>query len=106
VPALESGSEQQVNLGHRLRVACRATGLTMEQTAAAAGLTRNAIGNLEGAQFPDPKLSTLLRFTRAYGLSSIEELLGPVPSARLAAAWEEAGWETSRDASGQGPSPG
>lgn len=75
----------------------------MEQAAAAAGLTRNTIGNLEGVKFPDPKLSTLLRLMRAYGLNSLEELLGPVPSARLAAAWEEVGWETSRDASGQDP---
>jgi transcriptional regulator with XRE-family HTH domain len=74
----------------------------MEQAAAAAGLTRNTIGSLESARFPDPKLSTLLRLMRAYDLSSVEELLGPIPSARLAAAWEQDGWESARDASSQG----
>jgi transcriptional regulator with XRE-family HTH domain len=98
----EPGSEQRVHLGSRLRIARQATGLTMEQAAAAAGLTRNTIGNLENARFPDPKLSTLLRLMRAYDLRSLEELLGAVPSALLAAAWEQEGWENARDGSGQG----
>lgn len=102
VPAPVSGSEQRVHLGRRLRAARQATGLTMEQAAAAAGLTRNTIGSLENARFPDPKLSTLLRLMRAYDLSSLEELLGPVPSARLAAAWEQEGWANTRDASSEG----
>jgi transcriptional regulator with XRE-family HTH domain len=79
-----------------------ATGLTMERAAVAAGLTRNTIGSLENARFPDPKLSTLLRLMRTYGLRSIEELLGPVPSARLAAAWEHHEWEPSRSESSHG----
>jgi DNA-binding XRE family transcriptional regulator len=74
----------------------------MEQAAATAGLTRNTIGNLENARFPDPKLSTLLRLMRAYDLRSLEELLGTVPSTLLAAAWEQDGWENARDGSGQG----
>lgn len=102
VPNPELGGEQRVHLGHRLRAARQTTGLTMEQAAAAAGLTRNTIGNLENSRFPDPKLSTLLRLMRAYDLKSLEELLGPVPSARLAAAWEQEGWENTRDNSGQG----
>jgi DNA-binding XRE family transcriptional regulator len=103
VPDHAPAGQPGVHLGQQLRAARTAKGLTMEKAAAAAGLTRTTIGNLEGARFPDPKLSTLLRLMRAYDLRSLEELLGPVPSARLAAAWdEEEGWENARDAGGQG----
>jgi transcriptional regulator with XRE-family HTH domain len=102
VPEPDPADQPRVHLGNRLRAARMATGLTMERAAVAAGLTRNTIGSLENARFPDPKLSTLLRLMRVYGLSSLEELLGPVPSARLAAAWEHEGWETSRGESSHG----
>jgi hypothetical protein len=67
----------------------------------AAGITRTRLTELEKARFPNPTLITLLRLMRTYKLRSIEELLGPVPSARLAAAWEEKGWDTSREESGR-----
>jgi DNA-binding XRE family transcriptional regulator len=102
VPDHELADQPRVHLGQRLRAARTAKGLTMEKAAFAAGLTRTTIGNLEGARFPDPKLSTLLRLMRAYDLRSVEELFGSVPSARLAAAWEEGGWENARDAGSQG----
>jgi transcriptional regulator with XRE-family HTH domain len=88
-----------VHLGERLREVRNQSGLTQEKAAGAAGITRNRLADLEKARFPNPTLSTLLRLMRAYNLRSIEELLGPVPSARLAAAWEEEEWETSRDES-------
>jgi transcriptional regulator with XRE-family HTH domain len=102
VPAPGSTAPANIHLGQQLRAARNAAGLTMEKAAVAAGLTRNTIGTLEGAKFPDPKLSTLLRLMRTYDLRSVEELLGPVPSAQLAAAWESEGWESTRSAGGQG----
>jgi transcriptional regulator with XRE-family HTH domain len=101
VPGPEPGDEVRVHLGERLRAVRKQTGLTQEKAAAVAGMTRNAIAELEKARFPNPKLSTLLRLMRTYKLRSLEELLGPVPSARLAEAWEEEGWETAREESGQ-----
>jgi hypothetical protein len=64
-----------------------------------AGITRKTIAEHEKAKFPNPKLSTLLRLMVTYDLRSLEELLGPVPSARLATAWEEEGWEGAREGS-------
>ena len=95
VPDHEPADQASVHLGQRLRAARIAKGLTMEKAAVAAGLTRTTIGNLEGARFPDPRLSTLLRLMRVYELGSLEELLGSLPSARLAAAWEGEGWDSA-----------
>jgi transcriptional regulator with XRE-family HTH domain len=80
-----------VHVGQRLRRLRQARGLTQEQAAAAAGLTRNTLGSLERERFPDPHLSTLLTLMHVYQLGTLEELLGPLPSARVANAWEEEG---------------
>jgi DNA-binding XRE family transcriptional regulator len=101
VPDLGPGDQLRIHLGERLRAVRQESRLTQEKAAAAAGLTRNAIADLEKTRFPNPKLSTLLRLMRAYELRSLEELLGPVPNARLAAAWEEEGWETAREGNSQ-----
>jgi transcriptional regulator with XRE-family HTH domain len=98
VPDADPGDQLRVQLGPRLRTARREAGLTQEQAAQKAGLTRNAIASLERSTFPDPRLSTLLRLMRTYGLGSIEELLGPTPSERLATAWRARGWQVARDA--------
>ena len=98
VPDPDPGGQLKVHLGLRLRAARQAAGLTQEQAAARAGITRNVIVTLEGSRFSDAKLSTLLRLMRAYELGSIEELLGPLPSSRLAAAWEAEGWLGARGA--------
>jgi transcriptional regulator with XRE-family HTH domain len=84
-----------VHLGNRLRTVREQTGLSQEKAAGKAGITRNGLALLEKARFPNPTLSTLLGLMRAYELRSIEELLGPVPSARLAAAWDEENWEAA-----------
>jgi transcriptional regulator with XRE-family HTH domain len=85
-----------VHLGEWLRVVREASGLTQEKAAVAAGLTRNTLVSIEGSRFPDPKLSTLLRLMRTYGLGSLEELLGPPAGALLAEAWEAEGWQADR----------
>lgn len=97
VPDADPGDQLRVQLGPQLRAARLAAGLTQEQAAREAELTRNAIASLERSTFPDPRLSTLLRLMRAYGLGSIEELLGPTPSERLATAWHAEGWQVARD---------
>jgi DNA-binding XRE family transcriptional regulator len=101
VPDLDATEQLGWHLGERLRAVRGQSGLTQEQAAVAAGMTRSRLAELEKARFPNPTLSTLLRLMRTYDLSSIEELLGPVPSARIAAAWEEEGWDTSREQSSQ-----
>lgn len=99
VPDLPS-AQPEVNLGERLRAARELAGLSQEKAAVASGITRNTLASLEKARFPNPKLGTLLRLMKTYKLRSIEELLGPVPSASLAAAWEAEGWSGSREETG------
>lgn len=98
VPDLPTG-QLEVHLGERLRAVRELAGLTQEKAAVASGITRNTLAGLEKARFPNPKLATLLRLMRTYKLRSIEELLGPVPSARLATAWEAEEWRGSREES-------
>jgi DNA-binding XRE family transcriptional regulator len=88
VPGTASDDQSAVHVGQRLRQIRQRCGYTQEQAAAAAGLTRNTLVSLERARFPDPRLSTLLALMRAYQLGSLEDLIGPLPSARLASAWQ------------------
>jgi transcriptional regulator with XRE-family HTH domain len=99
VPALGPGGRPWLHLGERLRDFRIKSGLSQEQAAVYAGLTRKSIARLENARFPNPHLSTLLRLMTTYDVSSLEELLGTTPSARLAAAWEEEGWEAAQEGS-------
>jgi transcriptional regulator with XRE-family HTH domain len=97
VPDPSSGDELGFHLGEQLKKARERSGLTQDKAAARSGLTRKTIAEHEKARFPNPRLSTLLRLMLAYELRSLEELLGPTPSARLAAEWEEEDWEGVRD---------
>lgn len=85
-----------VQIGASLKARRRAAGLTQERAAALAGLTRGAVAKLEASELPDPHLSTLLALMRTYGLGSVEELLGHVPSAEIARYWESQEWEGGR----------
>lgn len=82
-----------MHIGSVLRAHREAVGLTQERATVAAGLTRNTLVTIEGARFPDPHLSTLLALVEVYGLGSLDELLGPMPSRSLADRWEVADWE-------------
>lgn len=93
------GSQPGVHVGERLRGFRIRSRLSQEQAGVYAGLTRKSIARLEAARFPNPHLSTLLRLMTTYDVSSLEELLGTTPSARLAAAWEEEGWDAAQEQS-------
>jgi transcriptional regulator with XRE-family HTH domain len=97
VPDHDAADQSSVHLGNRLRAVREQTGLSQEKAAGKAGITRNRLALLEKTRFPNPTLSTLLGLMRAYKLRSIEELLGPVPSARLVAAWPEEDWDAAGD---------
>jgi hypothetical protein len=60
---------------------------------------RKSVARYESARFPNLYLSNLLRLMTTYNVSSLEELLGTTPSARLAAAWEEEGWDAVQEES-------
>ncbi len=96
----DPGSRPQVHVGERLRGFRLRSGLSQEQAAAFAGLTRKSIARLESARFPNPHLSTLLRIMATYEVGSLEELLGMPASARLAEAWAEDGWPRTREETG------
>jgi transcriptional regulator with XRE-family HTH domain len=95
----DPGGEPLLHLGERLRDFRIMNNLTQEQAAVHAGLTRKSIARLESTRFPNPHLNTLLRLMTTYRVSSLEELLGIMPSARLAAVWKEEGWETAQEES-------
>lgn len=97
----EPGDQPGVHLGKRLRAARERAGLSQEKAAVASETTRNTLGGLEKAKFPNPKLGLLLRIMRTYKLGSIEELLGPMPSDVMATAWEAEEWRGSRERSSQ-----
>jgi transcriptional regulator with XRE-family HTH domain len=79
--------QSTIHLGNVFRSCRTHAGLTQEQAASRAGITRNALAALEKKSRPNPSLKTLLALMHAYDLDSIEVLLGPVPSRLLAAAW-------------------
>lgn len=85
-----------VHIGASLRARRQASNLTQERAAVLAGLTRGAVAKLEASELPDPHLSTLLALMRVYGLGSIEELLGRIPSAEIARYWESQRWQGGR----------
>ncbi|MBV8993429.1 MAG: helix-turn-helix transcriptional regulator [Pseudonocardiales bacterium] len=87
-----------MHLGSRLRHLRQRLGLTQEQAAVPAGITRNTLVGLERHRFPNPHLSTLLALMHCYGLSSLDELLGALPAGVLYDAWDAAGWANTRRA--------
>lgn len=99
VPPPASYEQSTVHIGSHLRACREKNKLTQEDAAGAAGITRNALGRLERERFPNPSLRTLLALMQVYKLHSLEELLGPLPSYRLAKDWKEAGWAGTRHAS-------
>jgi transcriptional regulator with XRE-family HTH domain len=84
--------QSTVHVGMALKGRREAAGLTQEQAAARAGITRNALSALEKKQYPDPHLSTLLALMLTYEVQSVEALLGPVPSQLIAGQWQAEGW--------------
>lgn len=81
--------QSNVHFGAVLRERRKAAGLTQAEAAKAAGLARNTIVDLERAQFPDPRLSTLIALAEVYRLGSVEELLGELPTSGYRDAWRE-----------------
>jgi DNA-binding XRE family transcriptional regulator len=98
VPSTASSAQQIVHVGQVIRAHRERAGLTQEQAAVRASLTRNTVVALERARFPDPHLSTLLALMAVYGVGSLDELLGSMPSRALADAWAAEGWVGGRPA--------
>lgn len=95
----DTGDDQStMHVGARLRHLRTQRSLTQEQAAVAAGITRNTLAGLERNRFPNPHLSTLLALMACYDLSSLDELLGPLPAGTVYGAWESAGWPNTRRA--------
>lgn len=85
-------AQSTVHIGNVLLAHRRSARLSQERAAVAAGISRNALAALEKRRFPDPHLSTLLSLMLAYGLTSVEALLGAVPSTSLASEWAAEDW--------------
>lgn len=67
---------ESIALGKRLRELREAKGWTLEQVAEPAGMNELQVGHIErGAT--DPKLSTIRKLARAYGMTA-SELLRPL----------------------------
>ena len=78
----------QLHVGHRLRDLRRAAGLTLRQLEAQTGVGRSRLSQLETSPAPNPSLAVLLALQRAFGLDTIESLLGVLPSENAASAYE------------------
>lgn len=78
----------QPHLGQRLRDLRRAAGLTLRQLEAQTGVGRSRLSQLETSPAPNPSLAVLLALQRAFGLDTIESLLGVLPSENAAPAYE------------------
>jgi DNA-binding XRE family transcriptional regulator len=102
---LVADDQSTVHVGMALKRRREAAGLTQEQAAAQAGITRNALSALEKKQYPDPHLSTLLALMLTYEVHSIEALLGPVPSQFVAGHWQAQGWPGGKPATKAGIAP-
>jgi predicted ATPase/DNA-binding XRE family transcriptional regulator len=78
---LKASSEQESSFGARLRQLREAAGLTQEELAGRAGLTRNAVSALERGERRRPYLHTVRSLADALGLPEAERtaLLASVP---------------------------
>jgi XRE family transcriptional regulator, regulator of sulfur utilization len=73
------GGHLTLRIGPRLRELREARGMSLRQAARVAGIGRTLLSEIERQDRPDPQLSVLLKLQHAYGLRSIEELLGEPP---------------------------
>ncbi len=74
--------------------------MSLREAARVAGIGRTLLSEIERQDRPDPQLSVLLKLQYAYGLRSIEELLGEPPgqpSRVLAATYVTAATTDSGD---------
>lgn len=68
-------------VGARARLARRAVGLTIHETARAAGMPRKSLMRFERGEH-DPQLATIVRVARALGCTAMELVEGCDGSAR------------------------
>lgn len=73
-----------MHLGDRLRALREQKGLSLRELASRTSLSASRLQQLERDPAANPSLRTLLALQNAYGLDSIEALLGPLPSSVLA----------------------
>ncbi|MCY3949807.1 MAG: helix-turn-helix transcriptional regulator [Acidimicrobiaceae bacterium] len=77
-------AQQNARLRERLEALCEREGLSKRALATRAGLSAGAVQSI-GATKAGPTLGTMLALTRALRLRSIDQLLGPTPTAFLTA---------------------
>lgn len=85
-PAVRFNGQQ--HLGSRLRFLREQAGLTLRQLEARTGVGRSRLSELETSPAPNPSLAVLLALQRAFGLDTIEALLGDLPSRTVATSYE------------------
>lgn len=93
VGGVRAGGHSRLRIGPRLRELRDARGMSLREAARVAGIGRTLLSKIERQDRPDPQLSVLLKLQFAYGLRSIEELLGEPPgqpSRMLAATYVSA----------------
>jgi transcriptional regulator with XRE-family HTH domain len=73
------GGHANPRIGPRLRELRETRGLSLRAAARVAGIGKTLLSEIERQDRPDPQLSVLLKLQHAYGLASIEELLGELP---------------------------
>lgn len=84
-------AQRDVHLGRRLRDLRLERRLSINEVARRSGLSRNTLGNTERARFPNLSLATLFALMEVYGLRTLEEVFGQVPSRHVMLAWPASG---------------
>ena len=82
-PEVKLSARQNAHLRERVRALAKREGLTVRGLADKAGLSVGAVRTVGGTE-AGPTLGTLLALTKALGLQSVDELLGPSATTLLA----------------------
>lgn len=69
-------------IGSRLRELRLARGYALREAAERSGVSRAHISKLENSTEANPTIAVLLKLQAAYGLESVEALIGDLPSQR------------------------
>lgn len=80
--SVKLSARQNARLRERLTALCEREGLSVRALATKAGVSIGAVRSI-GKTETGPTLGTLLALTRALRLQSIDQLLGPSPTALL-----------------------
>lgn len=97
-----SAADGPVYFGARLSRLRKAAGMSARDLGSRTGISHSYLSRLERERSANPTLDTMLALQRAFGLGSLDELLGPMPS-QLHQRLRDIRASTATDSPSQGP---